>query len=347
MKIEQQSINTIRFLAADAVEQAASGHPGTPMGAAPIAYVLWNSFLRHSPNHPNWINRDRFVLSSGHGSMLLYSLLYLTGYGLTIDDLRNFRQYKSLTPGHPEIHLTPGVEMTTGPLGQGFASAVGMAIAEAHLGARFNKPGLPPLIDHYTYVLVSDGDLMEGISSEAASLAGHLKLGKLIVLYDDNQVSMEGPTELAFTEDRIARFAAFGWHTQFVGDVLDLEAIELALKNAQAESSRPSLIAIRSTIGYGAPTKQGKASSHAGALGEQELRQAKQNLGWMAAEPFYVPEEVVEHFHLAKELGEQCVSNWNEIYRCVYKSIPRGARRIRPHDAWRVTCRLGDESTIF
>jgi transketolase len=325
MSIEDLSINTIRFLSADAVEQAKSGHPGTPMGAAPIIYVLWKQFLRHNPAHPEWVNRDRFILSSGHASMLLYSVLYLTGYGLSLDDIKEFRQLGSRTPGHPELHITPGVEMTTGPLGQGFASAVGIAIAEAHLNAQFNKLDLNPIIDHFTYVLASDGDLMEGVSSEAASLAGHLGLGKLIVLYDDNRVSIEGPTDISFTEDRLARFAAYDWHTQAVEDVNNLHDIEFAIQQARDDATHPSIIAIRSLIGYGAPNKQGKSISHAGALGEQELLGAKENLGWPKNERFFVPDEVLDHFRAALDEGERHWIDWNNNFEDYTARYPQDA----------------------
>src|SRR5665213_1296622 len=248
-------INTIRFLSVDAVEKANSGHPGLPMGAAPMAYVLWTRFLRHNPANPHWFNRDRFVLSAGHGSALLYSLLHLTGYDLSLEQIKQFRQWGSVTPGHPERGLTPGVETTTGPLGQGFGNSVGLAMAEDYLAAHYNRPG-HPIINHYTYVLVGDGDLMEGVSSEAASLAGHLKLGKLICLYDDNHITLSASTHITFTEDRASRFEAYGWHTQTVENGNDLEAIDRALRVAQAEKNRPSLLLVRTHIGYGSPHKE-------------------------------------------------------------------------------------------
>ncbi|MCJ7775830.1 MAG: transketolase, partial [Desulfobulbaceae bacterium] len=254
-KLDDLCVNTIRMLSVDGVEKANSGHPGMPMGAAGMAYVLWTRFLRHNPLHPQWYDRDRFVLSAGHGSMLLYSLLHLTGYDLSLEELMNFRQWGSKTPGHPEYGLAPGVETTTGPLGQGFSNGVGMAIAERYLAAHFNQPG-HVIVDHYTYVIVGDGDLMEGISHEAASLAGHLGLGKLICLYDDNHISIEGSTDIAFTESRTARFEAYGWHVQKVDDGNDLEAIETAITEAQKETGRPSFIAVRTHIGYGSPNKQ-------------------------------------------------------------------------------------------
>ena len=263
--LDELCVNTIRFLAVDAVEKAQSGHPGMPMGMAPAAYVLWTRHLRYSPANPLWHNRDRFVLSGGHGSMLLYSLLYLSGYGLTLEDLTQLRQWQSKTPGHPEYGLTPGVEVTTGPLGQGFGQGVGMAIAATHLASVFNKPGYN-LIDSFIYAIVTDGDLMEGVSSEAGSLAGHLQLGRLVYLYDDNHISIDGSTDLAFTEDRLARFAAYGWHVQSVADGTDTEAIDEAIKAAKADP-RPSIIGVRNIIGYGAPTRQGTAKAHGEALG--------------------------------------------------------------------------------
>ena len=277
--LDHLSINTIRLLAVDAVQRANSGHPGLPMGAGPMAYVLWTRFLKHNPNDPQWRNRDRFVLSAGHGSMLLYALLHLTGYDLPLDELKNFRQWGSKTPGHPENFLTPGVETTTGPLGQGLANGVGMAIAERFLAAQFNQPGFP-LVDHYTYAIVSDGDLMEGISHEAASLAGHLGLGKLIYLYDDNQISIDGSTDLAFTEDVEKRFEAYGWHVQHVDDGNDLDAVAAALEQARAETGRPSLIAVQTIIGFGSPNKAGSEKAHGSPLGEDEVTLTKRNLGW-------------------------------------------------------------------
>jgi transketolase len=320
---EQLAINTIRFLAVDAVQKADSGHPGLPMGAAPMAYVLWQRFLRHSPVGPHWFDRDRFVLSAGHGSMLLYSLLHLTGYELPLDQLKRFRQWGSTTPGHPERGLTKGVETTTGPLGQGFANAVGMAIAEAHLAARYNKPGFE-LVSHFTYALVSDGDLMEGVASEAASLAGHLRLGKLICLYDDNRVTLAASTGIAFTEDSEKRFAAYGWHTESVRDGNDLEAIERALRVAQAERDRPSLILVSTHIGYGAPEKQDTFEAHGSPLGESEVARAKKNLGWPLEPTFYVPDSVAAHFREAIPRGEKLEASWNALfvdYRAAYPEL--------------------------
>ena len=300
-QLQRDSINALRFLSADAVQQANSGHPGLPMGSAPMAYTIWTRHLRHNPANPKWVNRDRFILSGGHGSMLLYSLLYLTGYDLPLEELKRFRQWGSRTPGHPEYGLTPGVETTTGPLGQGFANGVGMAIAEAHLAKVYNRPG-HKIIDHYTYAIVTDGDLMEGVASEAASLAGTLKLGKLIYLYDDNHISIEGSTELAFTEDRGKRFEAYGWHVQNVPDGLDVEAIDKAIQAAKLDP-RPSLICVRNIIGYGLPSKAGKASAHGEPPGDAELDGAKDNLGWPKEPRFYVPEDTLTLYRQAVTRG--------------------------------------------
>ena len=277
-QLEQLSINTIRFLSVDAVQKANSGHPGLPLGAAPMAYVLWTRFLQHNPSNPHWFNRDRFVLSAGHGSMLLYSLLYLTGYDLPLEQIKQFRQWGSLTPGHPERGITPGVETTTGPLGQGFGNGVGMAIAEAYLAGRYNRPGFE-VIHHYTYGLVSDGDLMEGVAAETASLAGHLKLGKLIYLYDDNRITLAASTQLTFTEDRAQRFEAYGWHTQTIDDGNDVNAIDHAIHAARQDTDRPSLILVRTHIGYGSPHRQDTFAAHGSPLGEEEVKLTKQNLG--------------------------------------------------------------------
>ncbi|MGH9784836.1 MAG: transketolase [Terriglobia bacterium] len=307
-RLDELCINTIRTLAMDAVEQAQSGHPGMPMGAAPMAYVLWTRFLRHNPRNPAWPNRDRFVLSAGHGSMLLYALLHLTGYDLPLDEIRRFRQWGSKTPGHPEHGLTPGVEATTGPLGQGFGNGVGMAIAERYLAAYFNRPG-HAVVDHFTYAIASDGDLMEGVASEAASLAGHLKLGKLIYLYDDNRITIEGSTDLAFTENVSARFEAYGWQVQEV-DGNDLRAITNALSAARAEITRPSLIRARTHIAYGSPNKQDSAAAHGSPLGKQEVLLTKQALGWPAEPGFYVPPESFYHFREAVERGPAQEAQW-------------------------------------
>ncbi|MGH7389348.1 MAG: transketolase [Candidatus Rokuibacteriota bacterium] len=307
--LDELAINTIRFLAVDAVQRAESGHPGLPMGAAPMAYVVWTRYLRHDPSNPTWPDRDRFVLSAGHGSMLLYALLHLTGYDLSLEQIERFRQWGSLTPGHPESHLTPGVEATTGPLGQGIANAVGMAVAEAHLAARFNRPG-HDIIDHFTYVIASDGDMMEGVQSEACSLAGHLRLGRLIVLYDANAVSLAGSTSVTFTEDVGARFAAYGWDVQHVGDGNDLAAVDKALRGAQQVADRPSLIVVRTILGYGAPHKQGTFQAHGSPLGPDEVRAAKQTLGWPVEPAFFVPDEARALFRAAIERGRARAQEW-------------------------------------
>jgi transketolase len=319
-KLDHLCINTIRMLSADGVEKARSGHPGMPMGAAAMAYVLWTQFLRHNPENPNWPNRDRFVLSAGHGSMLLYSLLHLTGYDLPLEELQNFRQWGSKTPGHPEHGLTPGVETTTGPLGQGFANGVGMALAERHLAARFNRPG-HHIVDHFTYGIVSDGDLMEGISHEAASLAGHLGLGKLIYFYDDNHISIEGDTDLAFTENRTGRFVAYGWHVQRVDDGNDLEALEQALMEAQKETKRPSLIAVRTHIGYGSPNKQDTAGVHGEPLGPEELKLTKENLGWPQEPTFLIPDEARAHFRQAIDEGQKLNDRWQAAFEAYQENF--------------------------
>jgi transketolase len=297
------------MLAVDAVEKARSGHPGMPMGTAALAYVLWTRFLKHNPVNPQWPNRDRFVLSAGHGSMLLYSLLHLTGYDLPLSQLKEFRQWSSRTPGHPEYALTPGVETTTGPLGQGFANGVGMAIAEAFLAERFNRPG-HTIVDHYTYAIVSDGDLMEGVASEAASLAGHLQLGKLIYLYDDNDISIDGSTDLTFTEQVDRRFQAYGWHVQEITDGNDLPAIDAALRAAQAERTKPSLIIVHTHIAYGSPGKQDTAEAHGAPLGAEEVKRTKEFFGWPQEPSFYLPEEALAHFREAVERGRTWETAW-------------------------------------
>jgi transketolase len=309
--LDQLCINTIRTLSLDAVQKAESGHPGLPLGAAPMAYMLWTRFLRHNPQNPKWENRDRFLLSAGHGSMLLYSLLYLTGYDLPLDELKSFRQWGSKTPGHPEYGLTPGVEITTGPLGQGFANGVGMAMGAAHLGAKFNQKDFS-LIDHYVYAIVSDGDLMEGVAAEAASLAGHLKLGKLIYLYDDNQVTIEGFTSLAFSEDVPKRFEAYGWHTLTVDDGNDLDAIEAAIREAQSVGDKPSLISVKTVIGYGMPTA-GTRKAHSDAPGEEAVRETKRHLGWPEDKQFYVPDEALAHFREAVDRGAKQEEQWHSL----------------------------------
>jgi transketolase len=307
-ELDQLCINTIRALSIDAVQKANSGHPGLPLGAAPMAYVLWDRFLKHNPHNPKWENRDRFLLSAGHGSMLLYSLLYLTGYDLPLDELKNFRQWGSKTPGHPEYGLTPGVEITTGPLGQGFANGVGMAMGAAHLASKFNKDG-SDIIDHHVYAIVSDGDLMEGVASEAASLAGHLKLGKLIYLYDDNHVTIEGFTSLAFSENVPTRFEAYGWHTLTVSDGNNLGEIDAAIREAQSVTDRPSLISVKTIIGFGMPT-QGTRKAHSDAPGEDAVRETKRHLGWPEDKQFYIPEEALTRFRKAVERGLAEESDW-------------------------------------
>lgn len=308
-ELQSKAINTLRFLSADGVQKANSGHPGLPMGAAAMAYTVWTRHLRHNPRNPKWMGRDRFILSGGHGSMLLYSLLHLSGYDLSLEQLQNFRQWGSLTPGHPEYGLTPGVEVTTGPLGQGFANGVGMAIAAAHLAALFNKPG-HELVDSYIYAIVTDGDLMEGVASEAASLAGHLSLGRLIYLYDDNKISIDGSTDLAFTEDRAKRFEAYGWHIQRVEDGNDVDAIDKAIQAAKTDP-RPSLILCRTIIGFGAPTRQGTQKAHGEPLGDEELNAAKSNLGWPQEPRFLIPEDVLTFFRKAIDCGHELEADWN------------------------------------
>ena len=326
--LDRLAIDTIRTLSIDAVQKANSGHPGAPMGAAPMAYVLWTRFLRHAPTHPDWADRDRFVLSAGHASMLLYSLLHLTGYAVSLEDLESFRQWGSITPGHPEYGLTPGVEATTGPLGQGLTNAVGMAIAERRLAAEFNRPN-HPIVDHWTYVIASDGDLQEGIASEAASLAGHLRLEKLVVLYDDNHIQLDGPTSMAWSEDVPARFEAYGWHTQRVADGNDLAAIEAAIESARSDG-RPSLIAVRTHIGYGSPNKQDSQKAHGAALGVEEVRLTKEAYGWDPDRSFYVPDEARTHFRAAITEGEALVSEWEARYyryRDTYPDLAADFRR--------------------
>lgn len=324
-QLDQLCINTIRTLSLDAVQKANSGHPGLPLGMAPTAYVLWTRFLRFNPKNPKWENRDRFLLSAGHGSMLLYSLLHLTGYDLPMEELQHFRQWDSKTPGHPEYGLTPGVEITTGPLGQGFANGVGMAMGAAHLGAMFNKPN-SKVIDHFVYAIVSDGDLMEGVASEAASLAGHLKLGKLIYFYDDNHVTIEGFTDLAFSENVPKRFEAYGWHTLTVKDGNNLDEIDAAIREAQSVTDRPSLISVKTVIGYGMPT-QGTRKAHSDPPGEEAVRETKRNLGWPEDKQFYVPDEALAHFREAVQRGENYENEWHglvEQYKSEHKEDGEG-----------------------
>jgi transketolase len=314
--LQFRSINALRFLSADGVQKANSGHPGLPMGAAAMAYTIWTRHLRHNPQNPKWAGRDRFILSGGHGSMLLYSLLHLTGYDLPLEELKNFRQWGSLTPGHPEYGLTPGVEMTTGPLGQGFATGVGMAIAASHLAATFNQPG-QEIIDPFIYAIVTDGDLMEGVTSEAASLAGHLSLGRLIYLYDDNHISIDGSTDLAFTEDRGARFRSYGWQVLSVDDGNDVEAMDKMIQEAKSDP-RPTLIMCRTTIGFGAPNRQGTSKAHGEPLGDEELNAAKDNLGWPKEPRFFIPDDVLEFYRKAVAYGSDLERDW-KIRLDVYK----------------------------
>jgi transketolase len=325
--IDQLCVNTIRTLSIDAVQKANSGHPGAPMGLAPSAYVLWTRCMRYNPRNPSWPDRDRFVLSAGHASMLLYSMLHLTGYDLTLDDIKQFRQWGSRTPGHPERTHTPGVETTTGPLGQGFGNGVGMAIAEAYLAARYNQPGFE-IINHFTYGIVSDGDLMEGVASEAASLAGHLKLGKLIYVYDNNHVTLAGGTDVTFTEDRAKRFEAYGWHTQTVEDGNDLSAIEQAVQAARSETTRPSLILVRTHIGYGSPGKQDTFEAHGSPLGVEEVKLTKENLGWPVEPPFFIPDQARSHFNEAIGKGEQAEAEWKQRFSAYAQKFPDLAKEL-------------------
>jgi transketolase len=323
---DDQCVNTIRTLAMDAVQAANSGHPGAPMGLAAAAYVLWTRFLKHNPNNPGWFDRDRFVLSGGHASTLLYSLLFLTGYKVGLEALKNFRQWGSITPGHPEYGLTPGVETTTGPLGQGFTNAVGMAMAESHLAAIFNK-GRQKIVDHHTYIMCGDGDLMEGVTAEAASLAGHLGLGKLICIYDDNKISIEGGTQLAFTENVAARFRAYHWHVVRVNDGNDLAAIEQALKEAKAETAKPTLIVLRTHIAYGSPNKQDTHGAHGAPLGEEEIRLTKENLGWPADKQFYVPPAALKTYRKCVTQGKKADAAWQKNFEAYAKKYPELAQQ--------------------
>jgi transketolase len=325
--LDQLCINTIRMLSVDAVEKAKSGHPGAPMGMAPSAYVLWTRFLKHNPHNPSWPDRDRFVLSAGHASMLLYSMLHLTGYELPLEQIQQFRQWGSRTPGHPERGLTPGVETTTGPLGQGFGNGVGMAIAETYLAARYNRPGFA-IVNHFTYGIVSDGDLMEGVAAEAASLAGHLKLGKLIYLYDNNHISLAAATDLTFSEDCAKRFEAYGWHTQTVEDGNDLEAIDRALSAARGETGRPSLVLVRTHIGYGSPGKQDTFEAHGSPLGGEEVKRTKQKLGWPGEPPFLVPQEALARFRESVSRGEKAEAEWKEKFSAYTQKFPELAREF-------------------
>lgn len=328
-ELDELCVQTIRFLSMDGVQKAKSGHPGMPMGMAPAAYTLWTKYMRHNPSNPKWLGRDRFVLSAGHGSMLLYSLLYLTGYDLTLDDLKNFRQYGSKTPGHPEYGHTAGVEATTGPLGQGISNAVGMAIAQKYLAAYFNKENYN-LFDYNIYVIAGDGCLQEGVASEACSLAGHLGLNKLIVIYDDNHISIDGDTSLSFTEDRAKRFEAYGWYVQVVGgDGNDMLSFEKALKNAQAEKNRPCIINLRTHIGYGSPHFQDTHTAHGAPLGDDEIKLIKKNFGWDPEKTFYVPAEVLSHMQKEKVKGAELEKKWNEMFRQYSQKYPELAKLIQ------------------
>ena len=325
--LDKLCIDTMRFLSVDMVQKANSGHPGMPLGAAPMAYVLWTRWLKHNPRNPHWVDRDRFVLSAGHGSALLYSLLHLTGYDLSLDDIRQFRQWGSKTPGHPERRHTPGVEVTTGPLGQGMANAIGMAIAEVQLAARYNRPDRA-VIDHHTFAIVSDGDLMEGVASEAASLAGHLELGKLTCLYDDNSVTLAAGTDITFSENRARRFEAYGWHTVSVADGNDLDAIDAALRAARAETGRPSLILVRTHIGYGSP-EQDTFKAHGSPLGVDDVRKTKQKLGWPTEPEFLIPDEALAHFREAVERGARDEAAWNERMNAHAGTFPDLAQELQ------------------
>lgn len=327
-KIDRLNINTIRMLSIDAIEKANSGHPGMPMGAAPMAYTLWAKFMNYNPSNPNWFNRDRFVLSAGHGSMLLYSLLYLTGYDLSLDDLKNFRQWGSKTPGHPEFGHTPGVDATTGPLGQGIAMAVGMAVAERHLASTYNRENFN-IIDHYTYSICGDGDLMEGVSAEAASLAGHLKLGRLVVMYDSNDISLDGELHMSFSESVENRFKAYGWQVLRVEDGNDIGAIAKALTEAKANEEQPTLIEVKTIIGYGSPNKGGKSDSHGSPLGPDELKLVKEQYNWNYEEEFYVPEEVKLYFKQLKEGSERKEQGWNELFAKYRETYPTLAEELQ------------------
>ncbi len=323
-EIDELAINTIRFLSVDGVQKANSGHPGAPMALAPITYSLYYKFMNHNPANPKWANRDRFILSNGHASMLLYSTLHLCGYKISIDDLKQFRQWDSITPGHPEYGLTEGIETTTGPLGQGFTNAVGMAIAQAYMSATFNKDDIK-IIDHYIYGICSDGDMMEGISHEAASLAAHLKLGKLIFFYDDNHISIDGPTSLAFTENVGKRFEAYGWHVQYIDDVNDVDAIEKSIKAAQADD-RPSFIVTKTHIGYGSPNKHDTAAAHGSPLGEEEVKLTKKNLGWPEDASFLVPDKVANAFKIVQKNGADNEKEWNELFKNYKAKYPEDAK---------------------
>jgi len=346
MNLDELSINTIRFLSVDAVQKANSGHPGMPMGAAAMAYVLWTRFMKYNPANPDWFDRDRFILSAGHGSMLLYSLLHLTGYDLSLDDIKQFRQWGSITPGHPERIHTPGVEVTTGPLGQGFANGVGMAVAEAHLAARFNRPG-HDIVDHHTYAIVSDGDIMEGVAAEAASLAGHLGLGKLIYLYDANQITLSAAAGLSLTEDVAKRFEAYGWQTQTLDDGNDTTAIASALDTAREDTKHPSLIIVRTHIGFGSPNKQDTFAAHGSPLGDDEVAATKKNLGWPLEPTFHIPDEVRVHLGEAKARGSSEENTWNVRFEAYKKDHPELAEELSATIAGRLPSKWAADLPAF
>jgi transketolase len=344
--LDQLSINTVRALAMDAVQQAESGHPGTAMALAPLAYILWQRHLRYNPANPEWPDRDRFVLSCGHACMLLYSVLYLTGYDLTLEDIKQFRQWGSRTPGHSEHGVTPGVEATTGPLGQGVGNAVGMAIAEAQLAARFNQPG-HPVVDHHTYFIASDGDMMEGVSHEACSLAGHLKLGKLIGFYDDNHITIDGDTALAFSDDTARRFEAYGWHVQRVADGNDLQALDSAIRAAKRAADQPSLIIVRTHIAWGSPHKQDTAEAHGAPLGAEEVKLTKQSLGWPSLEPFHVPDEALAHWRRARDRGTRLETDWRKKWDAYRQAHPGLAAELERRLAGRLPAGWDAELPAF
>jgi len=346
VELDRLCVNTIRFLSVDMVQNANSGHPGLPLDAAPMAYVLWTRFLRHNPKNPSWWDRDRFVLSAGHGSALLYSLLHLTGYDLPLDEIKRFRQWGSVTPGHPESHVTDGVEASTGPLGQGVGNALGMAIGEAHLAARYNRPD-HELFRHFTYVLASDGDMMEGVASEASSLAAHLGLGRLIVLYDNNHVTLSANTPIAFTEDVAARYRAYGWHVQELGDGNDLDAIERAIGAARDVRDRPSLISVQTVLGYGAPDKQGTFHAHGSPLGVDEVKKTKHNLGWPEEPPFYIPDAALAHFRSAVERGRELEEAWDKKRAAYARDFSELARELERRFAARLPERWSDKLPVF
>ncbi len=346
MTIDQMAINTIRTLSIDAIEKAKSGHPGMPMGAAPMAYALWSRFLKHNPSNPKWFDRDRFVLSAGHGSMLLYSLLHLSGYDLSIEELKNFRQWGSKTPGHPEYGHTAGVEATTGPLGQGIAMAVGMAMAERHLAASYNKDQYN-MVDHYTYTICGDGDLMEGVSAEAASMAGHMKLGRLVVLYDSNDISLDGDLSLSFSESVKMRFESYGWQYIRVEDGNDIEAIEAAIEQARQDEARPTLIEVKTVIGYGSPNKGGTSDVHGAPLGVDETKLVKEAYTWHFEEDFHVPNEVREHFAALKAAGAQKEEEWNKKLSAYEAQYPELAKQLKLANRRKTSRGMGARNTIF